>query len=304
MRCSNCNYESEKNFKFCPSCGAMNATAENETANGMPGYTAGSGGPKTSLFKKAWFWLVIALIVILIAGIVILGSAFLKSDNENDTGETTAVSSELILEENTTAVSNSDEGFLPETQTTTSSTSSITVNNFSGGNYEYDNATTTPETIELSLTEKNILGDNQFELTYIDHEILDSYTENYAGYEKVEGQKYLFIKVKVKNTSSEEAHFAKDGYLEVVINDKYSFTSSVDIGVYDGNYFSTYYTLLPFAENVHYIIVPVAEELLDQTQKVTVVLGLGGDSWLSLERSDYIYNMNIYLSDEDGRNIS
>ena len=293
MRCSNCNYESEKNFKFCPSCGAMNATAE----NGMPGYTAGSGGPKTSLFKKAWFWLVVALIVIFTAGIIILASTFLNSDNKNNTDETTVSNGEIVAVETT---ANIIEETVPEVQTTASSTLSSTVNNFSGGNYEYDNATTTPEVIELSLTEKNILGDNKYEVTYLEHKILDSYNENYAGFEDVEGQKYLFIKLKVKNISNEEVHFAKDDYLEVRINDNYSLTSSVKVGAHD-TYFSTYYTLLPFAEKEHYIIIPVAEELLDQAQKVTVVLGLGENSWYSLERCDYIYNMNIYLSDEDGR---
>lgn len=115
MKCKVCGTSYEG--KFCPNCGAP-ATAETPVVNSAPSATGAEVKQKKPIYKKGWFWVIVAIVVIGIIG---------GSSGDEDTPTDTGVGSS-ITQSNDDANSSATDNNLTEDENIDTSTEASSEN--------------------------------------------------------------------------------------------------------------------------------------------------------------------------------
>lgn len=87
-----------------------------------------------------------------------------------------------------------------------------------------------------------------------------------------EGETYIYAKCTIKNIGTEQFEYANNSYVQLVVDDKYKYTGSVN-GDEGGNFSFIYAYLDPFESATVYLSASVPDELVSKYSKATFVYG-------------------------------
>ncbi|MGN0573586.1 MAG: hypothetical protein ACI4IX_06570 [Acutalibacteraceae bacterium] len=315
MNCKKCNSPLIDGAKFCSVCGTSQAPDEpKETASfnlGNASLTQNQNEapsiqtppvqapqqylpqkkPGTPFYTKWQLWAaVVAILLVAIIVILFVG----RKEKDND-----------YVPKGETSSTNVSEEF--ETEPTGNDSMSVY--------YNESNYTTTkkPESSDVkavnlgeTITDNGLLEISFEEASWADSVLPSGYKEGlYPPYElqDVSGQKYLVIKGKIKNVSSQDVNI-DNIYLEAVFDEKYTFQSDCGLYVEDTehtDFESFYVTISPLSERICYFVCQVSDELYKSAQSCDFYFGFDNEMsdnprYYGLKACDYSYVVKLSMS--------
>lgn len=317
MNCKNCNSPLIDGAKFCSVCGASQASDEpKETASfnlanaslmnnqnedpsiqtppvQTPQQYLPPKKPSAPFYTKWQLWAAIVA-VLLVAIIVLLFVGRKEKDNDYvPKGETSSTS---ISEESEKEPTDNDSMsvYYNESNYTTTTTKKQESSNV--------------KTVNLgeTITDNGLLEIYFEKASWADSVLPTGYKEGlYPPYElqDVSGQKYLVIKGKIKNTSSQDINI-DNIYLEAVFDEKYTFKSDCELYVEDSeqtDFESFYVTISPLSERICYFVCQVSDELYESAQSCDFYFGFDNEMsdnprYYGLKACDYSYVVKLSMN--------